>query len=136
MHLPCVCLYSVHVLVVLFMLHHVVPGVPTCMSCLQPVQIAQGPFIQTLSKLIHDQQKVLRRVVFILTLQTLKYFSLDFIPWVFNQTFISFNYYSFLRCEAILGEFLRGIKKEPENVKFAHMVNILVLHSQPEGRVK
>ncbi|XP_015778657.1 PREDICTED: protein VAC14 homolog [Acropora digitifera] len=36
-------------------------------------------------------------------------------------------------CEAILGEFLRGIKKEPENVNFAHMVNILVLYSQPEA---
>ena len=65
---------------------------------------------------------------------TKKYFSLDFIHQAFNQTFISF-YYSFLRCEAILGEFLRGIKKEPENVNFAHMVNILVLYSQPEGNM-
>lgn len=35
-------------------------------------------------------------------------------------------------CEAILGEFLRGIKRESKNVNFAHMVNILVVHSQPE----
>lgn len=37
------------------------------------------------------------------------------------------------RCEAVLGEFLRGIKRESKNVNFAHMVNILVLHSQSEG---
>ena len=78
----------------------------------------------------------LKRLIFVLRLQIQKYFSLDFGPWVFNQTFISFNnnYYSFLRCEAILGEFLRGIKSEPKNVNFAHMVNILVLYSQPEGK--
>ena len=93
-----------------------------------------GPLIQILTKLIQNLQKVLRRVVFILTLQTQKYFSLDFIHQVFNQTFILLNY-SFLRCEAILGEFLRGIKKEPENVNFAHMVNVLVLYSQPEGNM-
>ena len=39
----------------------------------------------------------------------------------------------FCRCEAVLGEFLRGIKRESENVKFAHMVNILVIHSQSDG---
>ena len=37
------------------------------------------------------------------------------------------------RCEAVLGEFLRGIKRESKNVNFANMVNILVLHSQSEG---
>ena len=37
------------------------------------------------------------------------------------------------RCEAVLGEFLRGIKREPKNVNFPHMVNILVIHSQSEG---
>ena len=37
------------------------------------------------------------------------------------------------RCEAVLGEFLRGIKRESKTVNFANMVNILVLHSQSEG---
>lgn len=37
------------------------------------------------------------------------------------------------RCEAALGEFLRGIKRETKNVNFADMVNILVIHSQSEG---
>jgi len=39
-------------------------------------------------------------------------------------------------CEAVLGEFLRGIKREPKNVNFPHMVNILVIHSQSEGMCK
>ncbi|CAH3026669.1 unnamed protein product [Porites evermanni] len=38
-------------------------------------------------------------------------------------------------CEAVLGEFLRGIKRESKNVNFANMVNILVLHSQSEDDV-
>ena len=32
-------------------------------------------------------------------------------------------------CEAVLGEFLREIKKSPDNVNFADMVNIVVIHS-------
>ena len=32
-------------------------------------------------------------------------------------------------CEAVLGEFLREIKKSPDNVNFADMVNIIVVHS-------
>ena len=39
------------------------------------------------------------------------------------------------RCEAVLGEFLRDIKKGPEKVKYADMVNVLVLHSQYEGNL-
>lgn len=38
-------------------------------------------------------------------------------------------------CEAVLGEFLRGIKRESKNVNFANMVNILVIHSQSEDDV-
>ncbi|XP_020613432.1 protein VAC14 homolog [Orbicella faveolata] len=38
-------------------------------------------------------------------------------------------------CEAVLGEFLRGIKRESKNVNFADMVNILVIHSQSEDEV-
>ena len=34
----------------------------------------------------------------------------------------------------MLGEFLRDIKKAPENVKYADMVNVLVIHSQYEGK--
>ena len=37
------------------------------------------------------------------------------------------------RCEAVLGEFLRDIKKNPQHVNFANMVNVLVLHSQTAG---
>ncbi|PFX23014.1 Protein VAC14-like [Stylophora pistillata] len=39
-------------------------------------------------------------------------------------------------CEAALGEFLRGIKRETKNVNFADMVNILVIHSQSEEVAK
>ena len=47
-----------------------------------------------------------------------------------------FDSYHFMlcRCEAALGEFLRGIKRNPTNVNFANMVNILVVHSQSEGK--
>ncbi|XP_031569488.1 protein VAC14 homolog [Actinia tenebrosa] len=38
-------------------------------------------------------------------------------------------------CEALLGEILREIKKSPETVNYAEMVNILVLHSQSEDEV-
>ncbi len=38
------------------------------------------------------------------------------------------------RCEAILGEFLREIKKSPDNVNFADMVNIIVVHSTSNGK--
>lgn len=37
------------------------------------------------------------------------------------------------RCEFILGEFLKDIKKNHSNVDFAAMVNNLVHHSQSEG---
>ena len=37
------------------------------------------------------------------------------------------------RCEAVLGEFLREIKKSPDNVNFADMVNIIVVHSTSSG---
>ena len=46
------------------------------------------------------------------------------------------NYNLLCRCEAVLGEFLRGIKRESKNVNFADMVNILVIHSQSEGDQK
>ena len=44
-------------------------------------------------------------------------------------------HYSFFyqRCEFILGEFLKDIKKNHSNVNYANMVNILVLHCQSEG---
>ena len=48
--------------------------------------------------------------------------------------FFMFAQICFCRCEAVLGEFLRGIKRESKNVNFAHMVNILVIHSQSEGK--
>ncbi|KXJ24188.1 protein VAC14 homolog [Exaiptasia diaphana] len=38
-------------------------------------------------------------------------------------------------CEALLGEVLREIKKSPEAVNYAELVNILVLHSQSEDEV-
>uniref|UniRef100_A0A8D1A6H3 Protein VAC14 homolog n=1 Tax=Sus scrofa TaxID=9823 RepID=A0A8D1A6H3_PIG len=34
------------------------------------------------------------------------------------------------RCEVVLGEFLKEIKKNPSSVKFAEMANILVIHCQ------
>lgn len=34
------------------------------------------------------------------------------------------------RCEIQLGEFLRGIKKEPARADFAAMINILITHAQ------
>ena len=37
------------------------------------------------------------------------------------------------RCEFILGEFLKDIKKNHSTVNFAAMVNNLVHHSQSEG---
>ena len=40
------------------------------------------------------------------------------------------------RCEAVLGEFLRDIRKNPESVNFAQMVNVLVLHSQTAGNLR
>lgn len=39
----------------------------------------------------------------------------------------------FVRCEALLGEILKEIKKSPDTVNYAEMVNILVVHSQSEG---
>lgn len=36
----------------------------------------------------------------------------------------------FCRCEVVLGEFLKEIKKTPSSVKFADMANILVIHCQ------
>ena len=38
------------------------------------------------------------------------------------------------RCEVALGEFLREIKKSPEKVNFADMVNIVVVHSTSSGK--
>jgi hypothetical protein len=37
------------------------------------------------------------------------------------------------RCEVVLGEFLKEIKKNPSSVKFAEMANILVIHCQTTG---
>ncbi|KAL4630309.1 hypothetical protein GN956_G15730 [Arapaima gigas] len=41
-----------------------------------------------------------------------------------------------LRCEVVLGEFLKEIKKTPSNVKFAEMANILVIHCQVSDESK
>lgn len=38
-------------------------------------------------------------------------------------------------CEVALGEFLREIKKSPENVNFADMVNIVVVHSTSSDEI-
>lgn len=37
------------------------------------------------------------------------------------------------RCEVVLGELLKEIKKNPSSVKFAEMANILVIHCQTTG---
>lgn len=38
-------------------------------------------------------------------------------------------------CEAVLGEFLREIKKSPANVNFADMVNIVIFHSSTSDEI-
>ena len=38
------------------------------------------------------------------------------------------------RCEAALGEFLRGIHKSPNRVDYSGMINILIAHSQSIGK--
>ena len=38
------------------------------------------------------------------------------------------------RCEATLGEFLRGIGKSPSKANYAGMINILIAHSHSPGR--
>lgn len=40
------------------------------------------------------------------------------------------------RCELVLGEFLKEIKKNPSSVKFAEMANILVIHCQVSDESK
>lgn len=40
------------------------------------------------------------------------------------------------RCEVVLGEFLKEIKKNPSSVKFAEMANILVIHCQTTGECR
>lgn len=40
------------------------------------------------------------------------------------------------RCEVVLGEFLKEIKKTPSSVKFAEMANILVIHCQVSDESK
>ena len=39
------------------------------------------------------------------------------------------------RCEAVVGEFLVSIKKAPEKVKFAEMINIVIVHAQSSDPV-
>lgn len=39
------------------------------------------------------------------------------------------------RCEAVIGEFLASIKKAPEKVKFADMINIVITHAQSNDPV-
>ncbi|KAG0727237.1 Protein VAC14 [Chionoecetes opilio] len=39
------------------------------------------------------------------------------------------------RCEAVVGEFLVSIKKAPEKVKFADMINIVIVHAQSNDPV-
>lgn len=38
-------------------------------------------------------------------------------------------------CEAVVGEFLASIKKAPEKVKFADMINILITHAQSSDQL-
>lgn len=41
----------------------------------------------------------------------------------------------YIRCEAVVGEFLASIKKAPEKVKFADMINIVITHAQSNDPV-
>lgn len=43
--------------------------------------------------------------------------------------------FSWCRCEAVVGEFLVSIKKAPDKVKFAEMINILITHAQSNDQV-
>lgn len=59
-------------------------------------------------------------------------------PGVVSLPLFACSYFVFLivRCEVVLGEFLKEIKKNPSSVKFAEMANILVIHCQVSDESK
>ncbi|KAB1274153.1 Protein VAC14-like protein, partial [Camelus dromedarius] len=64
---------------------------------------------------------------------------LSFIPLLWERIYSNSQYaqqfiISWVRCQVVLGEFLKEIKKNPSSsVKFAEMASILVIHCQTTG---
>ncbi len=54
-----------------------------------------------------------------------------------NFRFLNFRIFEtgcIFRCEAALGEFLRGISKSPNKVNYSAMVNVLIAHCHSSGK--
>lgn len=38
------------------------------------------------------------------------------------------------RCESVLGQFLRTLKTRPHELELKHMINVLIVHAQSDGK--